>query len=287
MRTFLSNSNFNFVAALCSLFLLILFSSCEKESLPVLEDNILDAKAQNNEKEGSDDDFQSFHQSFNNNTDAWADQYVEGVLGWCGTIELWTKKTGEVMPSKGNGYATVMWGECNTFWSEEADEEGLPTFQYGAPATQDPDLWSATWPSSGFIQNLDIYLDPAMFDNGVAFTYSNSLKLQGEMAFIYFAFDVVKDAGSLYINDFEVSEAGWYTFSYVYGEDEGKLLIDFQLLQKNQLLYSFPIEKRLYAPEVSTSDLWVDDYGSGYIWFVYLQDGVALPIDEQMLRAGK
>lgn len=268
--------------------LLIFLGSCEKENLSDQDQLTLDAKAHHKEKESDDDDdFQAFHQGFNNNTDAWADQYVEGVLGWCGTIDLWTRKSGDIMPSKGNGYATVMWGECNTFWSEEAGEQGLPTFQYGAPATQDPELWSPTWPSSGFIQDLDIYLDPAMFEDGTAFTYAQSLKLQGEMAFIYFAIDVVKEAGSLYINEFEVPEAGWYTFSYVFSDNEGKLMIDFELLEKNHVLYSVAIENRLYAPEVATSDLWVDDYGSGYIWFVYLQDEVALPIDEQMLRPGK
>lgn len=275
-----------------SIIVLIFLVSCEKDNLPQ-EEFTLDAAVQNKGKANTANGFQAFHQGFNHNTNSWADQYVEGVLGWCGTINLLDRKSGGVIPSKGSGYATVMWGECNDFWQADPSEiplkqeEGLPAFAEGAPATQDPSHWSSVWPASGYVQNLDIYLNPEMFDEGVAFTYSQSLKMQDEMAFIYFAFDVVKESGELFINEFKISEEGWYTFSYVFGEKDGNLSVDFELLLDNQEIYSFPIESRLYAPEVATSSLEVDRYGSGYIWFVYIQEGVALPIDEQILRPGK
>lgn len=186
MKTSLSNQFLKLSALLCSLFLVVFLNSCEKDNISGLEDNVLDARAQKNGETSATNGFQAFHQGFNHNTDAWADQYVEGVLGWCGTISLHDRKSGEVRPSAGNGYATVMWGECNTFWSEEADEMNLPLFEYGAPATQDPALWSSTWPESGYLQDLDIYLDPEMFEEGVAFTYSQSIKSVEEMAFTYF-----------------------------------------------------------------------------------------------------
>lgn len=293
MKTSLSNLSFKFFTVFSSLILVVLLSSCEKENISGLEDNVLDAKAQKIGKANMANGFQAFHQGFNHDTDAWADQDVEGVLGWCGTISLHDRKTGGVEPSAGNGYATVMWGDCNAFWQADPseiplkEEEGLPAFQESAPATQDPALWSSSWPASGYLQDLDIYLDPGMFEEGVAFTYSQSIKSLEETAFSYFGLNVMKTGGDLYINDFQISEEGWYTFSFIFSDDEGYLTLVFQLLQRNKVVYSFPIENTLFEPASATSSFEVHDFGSGYIWFAYLQEGVALPIDEQFLRPGK
>lgn len=285
MKDFLTNQKTNFLTSFFTLILIVFITSCEKESLSE-EGPVLNAKAKADKKASDGDSgFQAFHQGFNTNTKAWADKDVSGVLGWCGTIELWNRKNGVVAPSAGNGYATVAWGDCNTFWSEEADEVGLPTFKEGAPATQDPDLWSSSWPENGFLQQLDIYLDPDMFQDGNAFTYANSLKLRSEMVFHYFAVEVTKSDNTLYVDGYPVSGAGWYTFTYLFGDESGDLTVDFVLTRNNNWMYSSSIDGMLYS-EDPTSSLHVDHLGSGYIWFVSLQEGVELPIDEQYLRPG-
>lgn len=281
---------------LVSIIVLIFLVSCEKENLPQ-ENLTLDATVQNKGKASTSNGFQAFHQGFNHDTDTWADQYVEGVLGWCGTINLMGGKSGDIMPSKGSGYATVMWGECNYFWSTPADMlEGkpyyYPAFEAGAPATQDPALWSASWPSAGFIQQLDIYLNPEMFEPGLAFMYSHSLFNSEEGSFIYFVVEVTKQEGELFINDFKIPEEGWYTFKYLFDSgSDGELEVDFALLNDGRKLYGTPILENMPAAPgeqpVSTSSFDVENYGSGYLWFVTLQDGVELPIDEQILRPGK
>lgn len=275
-----------------TLLLVALMSSCEKEAANEEFEN--DYNAVNLVgKANTANGFMAFHQGFNHSVHPWVDLSVEGVLGWCGTIELQNRKSGEVSPSAGNGYATVMWGECNEFWQADPseipfkEEAGLPAFPEGAPATQDPALWSSSWPSSGFVQDLDIYLDPEMFSEGVAFIYSESIKALEGMSFTYFGVNVMKTGGELYINDFMIPEEGWYTFSFVNGDNDGRLTLDFELFKNNKMLYSVPLETSLFDPDLATSEIEVKDYGSGYIWFALLQEGVALPIDEQMLRPGK
>lgn len=97
----------------------------------------------------------------------------------------------------------------------------------------------------------------------------------------------MKTEGDLYINDYRIPEEGWYTFSFIFSDDEGNLNLDFQLLQNNQLVYSFPIENTLFEPTSPTESFNVHEFGSGYLWFAYLQEGVSLPIDEQFLHPGK
>lgn len=274
------------------LLLIVLTNSCEKEAPSEEFENDFNAVNLVG-KANTANGFMAFHQGFNERVHPWVDLSVEGVLGWCGTIELQSRKSGEVNPSAGNGYATVMWGECNEFWQADPseipfkEEAGLPAFAEGAPATQDPALWSSSWPSSGFVQDLDIYLDPEMFSEGVAFTYSESIKALGGMSFTYFGVNVVKSGGELYINDFMIPEEGWYTFSFVNDHIDGRLELDFELFKNNKMLYSVPLETSLFDMDLATSEIEVEDYGSGYIWFAFLQEGVALPIDEQMLRPGK
>lgn len=269
----------------CSLFLMNFLISCEKEEFSPKDENILNAEVRSGANADNSSGFLAFYQGFNHNTAAWADQYVEGIFGWCGTISLEDRKTGDVVPSAGRGYATVMWGECNTFWSEEADDMGLPLFEYGAPATQDPELWSSSWPSSGFVQELDIYLDPDMYDEGMAFIYSSSLKAQEEMAFIYFAVNVVKAGDALLVDGHPVTESGWYGFNFIFDDNEGALQVRFELEDNHKAAYSTYLQSDL--GENPTAGYAVEDYGSGYVWFVALAEGVELPIDEYRLRPGK
>ena len=287
MKTLLIKQISRLFLVACSPILMNLLLSCQKEEFTPKEESILDAELSSRANANTSNGFLAFHQGFNHNTAAWADQFVEGPLGWCGTIELHNRKSGSISPSAGNGYATVMMGECNTFWSEEAEEMDLPLFQYGAPATQDPKLWSATWPSSGFVQDLDIYLDPDMFEPGMAFIYSSSLKAQDEMAFIYFAVNVVKEGDELKVEGYPVGEEGWYGFKFLFNDDgEGNLQVGFELEDNAKTVYSTYLSSDL-GGENPTAGYSVDNYGSGYVWFVAIAEGVELPIDEYRLRPGQ
>ena len=85
-------------------------------------------------------------------------------MAGAGLMELKSIKDGAIKPSAGEGYATVTFGECNTTWQ--------PAFPDGsAPATLDPSLFSQTWPESGLMHQLDIYLDPSSFEDGTGFIW--------------------------------------------------------------------------------------------------------------------
>ncbi|MFD2518353.1 hypothetical protein [Salinimicrobium flavum] len=270
MRNFKSTTNHNFAGMICSLLLLTFLFSCETEQIAE-EEMVLDARV--------NAEFPTYHQGFNHDLHPWADSSIEGFWGWCGSIELQTRKSSDLAPSAGQGFATVMNGTCNEYWSAE--------FESSAPATFDEDLWSSSWPSSGFIHELDIYLDPAMYDEGAAFTYTNSLYYPAlAYPFIYFVVDVVKTGEVLTVDGYPVEEAGWYTFRMVNDSDSmGMLSVDFELLDKGRLLYTASIDQTMYGEE--TSDFEAAKLGSGYIWFVSIAEGVELPIDEYRLRPGK
>lgn len=278
----------NFLSlSICILFFL---GSCQKELITEGHDS-LSAKAQINKAKNHEDDeentetseFPTYHQGFNHETHPWADNSMEGFWGWCGTVTLKNRKSGDLKPSAGLGYATVEFGACNEYWVENfGDASG--------PATFDAALWSESWPDSGFIHELDIYLDADQydFDNGLAFSYANSLYYSAlPYPFIYFGLDVEKVEGSLEVNGYEVPEEGWYTFREVFGEDtQGHPTVEFQLLEHGKLLYSTELTETLFGGEPTTS-LMANDLGSGYIWFPAIAEGVALAIDEYRLRPGK
>jgi hypothetical protein len=238
--------------------------------------------------------FPTLHQGFEHDTEPWVDREVAGGLGWCGSIERVDRGAGEVTPSAGSGFATVEDGACNAFWTDVFGEAFT-----SAPASLHPDALSAVWPASGFVQELDVHLDPAAASDGLHFLYANSLCVladdgtcatsdtdAGVFDFRYFAVAVTADGGTLSVAGHEVNEAGWYTFRHVFGsEADGALTVDFQLVQDGQALVTEPIAGTLLTGE-STSDLDVDDLGSGYVWFVSVADGLELPIDEHRVRQG-
>jgi len=289
MKTSLSNSITNFLSFIFCFLLVGVFNSCEKDRLPNEDLNAtstLEAKAK---AVKSDNGFKAFHQGFEANTKAWADQEVPGILGWCGTIALHDRKTGEIEPSKGNGYAVIEWGECNYFWSSDPADNpdkvaGTPVFTHSAPATQDPDLWSTSWPSNGYTQQVDIYLDPSMFDEGTAFSYFNSVFVpMDENHFRYFAVYVEKVDDHLEVLNETISEEGWYTFRYAFSSDmDGNLLVTFELWKDKEQVLASTIGSTFYTREL-TSTIPTSGLGSGYIWFESLQEGVGLPIDEHYL----
>lgn len=238
--------------------------------------------------------FPVLHQGFEHDTEPWVDQDVPGALGWCGTIERVDRGSGAVMPSAGTGHAIVQDGACNEFWAGVFGEAFT-----SAPASLHPDVLSTTWPPSGFVQQLDIYLDPEGVDDGLVFLYANSLCVLAEddtcatsdtdasvFDFRYFAVAVTAEEDALSIAGHQVTEAGWYTFRHVFGsEADGTLTVDFELRQDGRTLATKSIEGT-FLTEESTSAFDVGDLGSGYIWFVSIADGLELPIDEHRLLQG-
>lgn len=289
----ISNNLFKLMNVSLCLSVLLFFSSCEKDQLQE-EDSPLSAKAMiTKAKDKADDakdeadaetaEFPTYHQGFNHDIHPWADNSMEGFWGWCGTVELENKKTSDIKPSAGFGFATVEYGDCNTYWVENFGPES-------GPATFDAALWSESWPDSGFIHELDIYLDADQysFEDGLAFSYANSLYYPTlDYPFIYFGLNVELVDGMIEVDGFEVPEEGWYTFRQVYGEDaEGHPKVDFELLENGKLLYTASLTETLFGNVPATS-LMTEDLGSGYIWFPAIAEGVALAIDEYRLRPGK
>lgn len=249
-----------------------------------------DASTSSSAMMNSDAPFPVFHQGFEQDTEAWVDASDPGPLGWCGSIDRVPRGSGSVMPSAGRAHATVEDGACNEFWTGVFGSAFT-----SAPASLDPDLLSTGWPASGFVQELDIYLDPGETGDGVAFIYANSLCVFGpdpdpcgvDFDFRYFAVVVTASEGAMDVAGHQVTEAGWYTFRHVFGsEADGTLTVDFQLVDDGRTLHTEPIEGTLLTGE-STSDFDVDDLGSGYVWFVSVADGLALPIDQHQLRPGR
>lgn len=101
--------------------------------------------------------FPNWHQGFNHDTDGWYGGETAGTLGWCGSIEQQDRRSGDVTPSAGSGYATVEQGPCNAFWAGlfGADLVNAPW----APG-DDFSNFSDSWPVAGYVTELDIYLDP-------------------------------------------------------------------------------------------------------------------------------
>lgn len=248
--------------------------------------------------------FPNLNQGFNINLTPWVDKSVEGPLGWCGTISLADGGSDDVEPSAGKDFAYVSNGGCNDFWSGQFG----PAYTSGAASGPNPELLSSTFPESGFVQELDIYLDPTypsgvsttIFnsdgafsptgDEDVVFTYANSVCLVCDLASfqpVYFAISVVKDDGDLSVAGYEVEEEGWYTFRQVFASNvQGKLTVEFQLLNSGRVLHAKSIDTTFLSGQ-PTDVFDAADLGSGYIWFVSVADGLSLPIDENRMRPGK
>jgi len=308
-------------------FLLVLavlfaFAACnENPSTSYEGENVdLGANAENSAMVNSNADFPVFHQVFNHNTDPWVGKGVKGAPGWCGSIEhIDRRSNGDINPAVGRGYATVMHGECNDFWDDFFFEvEDIELFEDGstsAPTTH-LSLYSSTFPKSGYVQDLDIYLDPdygtgndgklptwldllGIDDKNVVLSYANAvrvLELVGEddPEFLYFTILVHKENNHLKIGDIQIDEAGWYTFRHVFGSDyDGSLTVDFELLQNGRLLYTKSFDYSFFGISISSpsseieTSLKTDNLGSGHIWFPTIADDVELPIDQHRLRPGK
>jgi hypothetical protein len=218
----------------------------------------------------------AWQQSFERGTDGWIGNETAGPNGWCGEVTRHERGSGPVAPAKGQAYAVVEHGECNEHWA--------PTFGEGSAPYSPLGGYSDSWPQSGHVTEVDIYLDPG-WEDGTSFTYASSIRELASGDFSYFVIPVAKDSGSLTVAGHEVSEAGWYTFRFEFGDEDGQVAVDFELADKGRILFSKSITQTL--GEVATSSLDTADFGTGYVWFVQISDGLELPIDHSKYRPGK
>lgn len=223
--------------------------------------------------------FRAWHQGFDHRADGWITDAVAGPGGWCGDIEQVGRRGGAVEPSAGSGYATVAYGACNDFWQAR----GFPASGPYSPGAG----FSSGWPSSGFVQQLDIYLDAEM---GTTFWLIASVNDLDDL-FHYFPAAVTTSGGSVMVTaggeTHEVQEAGWYTFRYVFGDTGGDLAVTFELTKEGRDLFTTPIASTLGG--TSASELQVSGLGSGYLWFHWFAappEGLTIPIDEHQIRHG-
>lgn len=242
--------------------------------------------------------FPVWHQGFNHDTDGWYAAATPGALGWCGTIERQTRRTGDHRPSAGRAYATVAGGPCNEFWSSL----GVP---FGGPYGPGPELslYSSVWPRGGFVTELDIYLDPAWsaeysgtFAPGTLVEYGATIfPLNPEPGAFhtgphYFVVVAAED-DALAVLGHPIIEAGWYTFRFVFDDADGHIRVAFELRdRRGGLLAEEVIEPVGLAGPFKvpfTQELLTSEYGSGHVWFFDIALGLQLPIDEHRVRQGR
>ena len=139
-----------------------------------------------------------------------------------------------------------------------------------------------------YVANLDIYLNPG-WQNGTGFMYAASIYMLEATGFpaCYFAVPVEVQNGTVLVAGYPVSDAGWYTFRFIYGEEDGALTVAFELAQNGRTLFtqSFPNTAGLVLPSVPTASLDADGVVPGYVWFVYISAG-PLPVDHFYYRPG-
>lgn len=224
--------------------------------------------------------FQPWRQGFEHDTEGWVSQADPGPFGWCGTIERVDRREGDLRPSAGRGYAVLEHGACNDFYQ--------PFFPDGsAPASADPELFSSVFPTGGYVNQVDVYLDPA-WEDGTGFGYAVSFQVLDEdfPNFRYFFLPVSKTEGTLSVADREITTAGWYTFRHSFTSDDGELAVEFELARDGRTLVSRETGETLLTGETA-SDFEASETSNGYIWFVSISDGLGLAIDENRIRRGR
>lgn len=285
-----------------SLLALALVGSCLGSASPLANANsrVLAPMANSNSW------FVNWHQGFEHNSAGWYDASTEGPLGWCGEINTVSGRGqgGEApAPSAGRGYATVTLGGCDEFWP-------VP---FGAPYGPGPEqaLYSGAWPKSGYVTELDIYLDPEWSGNFMGsfeFAGSSSSVLIQYAATIFpttpdddpfhtgphyiVEVEAVPDEKALTVAGERIDEAGWYTFRFVFDDVGGYVQVDFELAARKGPVLAveenmMPIEllgpfKQPFMDELPTAE-----YGSGHVWFRDVALGLELPIDEHRVRRGR
>ena len=224
--------------------------------------------------------FLTWHQGFNHDTDGWITDGIPGPDGWCGDVARVERGESAIAPSVGRAHATVSQGACNEFWQENGWPSSGP-YSSGAGMSEE-------WPASGYVTDLDIYLDPSWTAPEV-FTYAISIVLLDQGfpdGLRYFMVPVTTSNGELQVAGHPVEDAGWYTFRYTVGDADGQLSIVFELARHGAALFSQPLTASAYAG-AETSAIEPTNVGSGYVWFVAVAEGFDLPIDEHRVRRGR
>lgn len=251
--------------------------------------------------------FTNLNQGFERDTSGWYDQTTPGPLGWCGDINRVTRKDAtDVAPSAGKAYATVSLGPCNEFWAASG-------VLFSAPYGPGPELAGAfdAWPRSGFVTDLDVYLDPAWsghyFGNfqfaGVpanvlvqyAATIFEADYVPGDIhtgPHYFVDVEAIQGQSALSIADHTVTEAGWFKFRFLFSDNDGAVQVDFELIGRTggtlarienisptNLLGPF---RTAFTDPVETAA-----YATGWVWFFDVAYGLALPIDQHRQRPGK
>jgi hypothetical protein len=200
--------------------------------------------------------FRAWHNDFEHGTDGWYHANTPGALAWGGTITPMDRHGSAVAPSTGAGYAVVEVGGCVPAWA---------IFEPSGPYSPGAG-YSTTFPSGGYVQELDVYLDPAWAD-GTGFTYVGSFALLDNGELRYFFIPVTKSGGALMVGGLQVTEEGWYTFRHVFGSgDGGELMATFQVARRGRTLHEASLTTTAYTGE-PTASFQTGNVGSGYIWF--------------------
>lgn len=265
----------------CAAILASVTAGCE--NAPVAPESLIsEAQTSAASVQNSNASFKVVHEGFNHGIGLWSDGEIEGPAGWCGDIEQVDRRSGSVQPSAGRGYALVSYGDCNAFWTNMGFVESGP---YGPNQG-----YSSHFPTSGYVHELDIYLDSAWED--LSFIYAASVRLLDGNGcfggpFCYFAVEVGQTGDGLLVNGHEVTLAGWYTFRFRFSEEDGGLEVEFELRpHSGPTVYTEAItESSFEVRDLSTFDIF--NVGSGYSWFAFITPGLELPIDEQRIRPGK
>lgn len=220
--------------------------------------------------------FRTWHQGFNHGIEGWIDGSIQGFDGWCGTIAA-RDRSSDMVPSAGRGFAVVSAGACNDFWI---------TNGFAASGPYSPGSgYSTVFPPGGYVMDLDIYLDP---DASPATTFLKAISFVpldvGGLR--YFLVPVTQSNGSLLVSGYEVTQAGWYRFRHVFGDDGGNLAVRFELARAHgPTLFAQDQTTTAFTGE-PTSSFASSSVGSGYIWFVDIAAGLELAIDEHKVHSG-
>ena len=251
--------------------------------------------------------FVNLHQGFEQDTSGWYDQTTPGPVGWCGDItRVGRDDATDIAPSAGKAYATASLGACNGFWTAS----GVP---FSAPYGPGPELAGAfnAWPRAGFVTDLDVYLDPAWSGN-----YYGNFQFAGIPANVivqyaatvfeadympgdihtgpHFFVDVeaIQGQSALSVAGHTVTEAGWFTFRFLFSDNDGNVQVDFELIDRRggtlarvENISPTNLLGPFRAP--FTDPLETDSYATGWVWFFDIAYGLALPIDQHRQRPGK
>lgn len=250
--------------------------------------------------------FPVWHQGFDHGAEGWYGKEQPGELGWCGTIEAKhrVRGPGATAPSAGGGYAVVEQDVCNGLWDATYSGPPLGTL-VGVPWAPGPGFAAIghPMPEAGYTVELDIYLDPNTYDavppaagtwvfefpawKGAVIGYSVSFVTLDDGAFHYLWAPVMEGDGSLVVNGHEVTEAGWYTFRYVFDDDGGSLDVVFELADRHgRTLFHKAADPTFYAG-TPIGSFAAANVATGYAWFTSLSRGLELPIDEYRVRPGR